>query len=60
MSNTQDFLKNLEKVKDILEVSILVTLGIKSHTNIPNNKGIKAVKESMRNAKKSNWYLQKV
>ena len=31
-----------------------------SYTNIPNNKGIKAVKESMRNAKKSNWYLQKV
>ena len=59
MSNTQDFLKNLEKVKDILEVSIIVILGLKSYANIPNNKGIKAVKESIRNAKK-NWYLQKV
>ena len=47
IKNTQDFLKKLEKVKDIPQESLLVTLDIKSlYTNIPNNKGIKVVKES--------------
>ena len=45
--DTQDFLKKLEKVKDIPLESLLVTLDVKSlYTNIPNNEGIKAVKES--------------
>ena len=39
---TQDFLKKLEKVNDIPEESLLVTLDIKSlYTNIQNNEGIK-------------------
>ena len=43
----QDFLKKLEKVKDIPLDSLLVTLDVKSlNTNNPNNKGIKAVKKS--------------
>ena len=47
VKDTQDFLKKLEKVKDIPQESLLVTLDIKSlYTNIPNNEGIKAVKES--------------
>ena len=47
VKGTQDFLKKLEKVKDIPQESLLVTLDVKSlYINIPNNKGIKAVKES--------------
>ena len=47
VKDTQDFLKKLEKVKDIPQESLLVTLDVKSlYTNIPNNEGIKAVKES--------------
>ena len=47
VKDTQDFLKKLEKVKDIHQESLLVTLGVKSlYTNIPNKEGIKAVKES--------------
>ena len=47
IKDTQDFLKKLEKVKDIPLESLLVTLDVKSlYTNIPNNEGIKAVKES--------------
>ena len=47
VKDTQDFLKKLEKVKDIPLESLLVTLDVKSlYTNIPNNEGIKAVKES--------------
>ena len=47
VKDTQDFLKKLEKVKDIPQDSLLVTLDVKSlYTNIPNNEGIKAVKES--------------
>ena len=47
MKDRKDFLKKLEKVKDILQESLLVTLDIKSlYTNIPNYEDIKAVKES--------------
>ena len=47
VKDTQDFLKKLEKVKDIPLESLLVTLDVKSlYTNVPNNEGIKAVKES--------------
>ena len=47
VKNTQDFLKKLEKVKDISQETLLVTLDVKSlYTNIPNNEGIKTVKES--------------
>ena len=44
VKNTQDFLKILEKVKDIPQESLLVTLDVKSlYVNNPNNEGIKAV-----------------
>ena len=47
VKETQDFLKKLEKVKVIPQESLLVTLEVKSlYTNIQNNEGIKAVKES--------------
>ena len=47
VKDTQNFFKKLEKVKDIPQESLLVTLDIKSlYTNIPNNEGIKEVKES--------------
>ena len=47
VKDTKDFLKKLEKLKDIPQESLLVTLDVKSlYTNIPNNEGIKAVKES--------------
>ena len=47
VKDTQDFLKKLEKVKDILQESLPVTLEVKSlYTNIPNNEGKKVVKES--------------
>ena len=40
------FLKKLEKVKDIPQESLLVTLDVKSlYINVPNNEDIKAVKE---------------
>ena len=44
VKDTQDFLKQLEEVKDIPQESLLVTLYVKSpYTNIPNNEDIKAV-----------------
>ena len=47
VKDAQDFLKKLEKLKDIPQESLLVTLDGKSlYTNIPNNESIKAVKES--------------
>ena len=47
VKDTQDFLKKLEKVKDIPQESLLVTLDIKlPYTNIPSNEGIKPVKVS--------------
>ena len=47
VKDTQDFLKKLEKVKDIPQESLLVTLDVKSlYTNIPNNEVIKEVNES--------------
>ena len=46
VKDTQEFLKKLEKVKNIPQESLLVTLNIKSlYANIPDNEGIKAVKE---------------
>ena len=51
-SYVKDFLKKLEKVKDIPQESLLVTLDVKSlYTNIPNNEGIKAVKRSYEKCK---------
>ena len=47
VKDAQDFLKKLEKVKDIPQGSLLVTLDVKSlYANIPNNEGITAVNES--------------
>ena len=47
VKDAQDFLKKLEKVKDIPQESLLVTLDVKSlYANIPNNEGITAVNES--------------
>ena len=60
VKDTQGFLKKLEKVKDISLERLLVTLDVKSlYTNIPNNEGIKAVKDPMRNTKRKR-YLQKL
>ena len=54
------FLKNLEKVKYIPQENLLVTLEVKPlYAKITNNKGIKAVKGTMRNERKKR-YLQKV
>ena len=42
-----DFLQKLDKVKNIPNDFLLVTLDVKSlYTNIPNNEGIKAVREA--------------
>ena len=58
VKDTQDFLKKFEKVKDIPQEILLVTLDVKSlYTNIPNNEGIKAIKESYERYKKKR-YLQ--
>ena len=56
MSKTQDFLKKIEKVKDIPQESLLVILYVKSlYANIPNNnKGINAVEESYEKIEKKN------
>ena len=52
VKDTQDFLKKLEKVKDIPQESLTVTLDVKSlYTNIQNNEGIKVVKESYKKYK---------
>ena len=52
VKDTQDFLKKLEKLKDIPQESLLVTLDVKSlYTNIPNNEGIKAIKGSYEKCK---------
>ena len=48
--NTTDFLQKLDKVKNISNDYLLVTLDVKSmYTNIPNNEDIKAVKEAYGN-----------
>ena len=45
--DTTDFLKKPDKVKNIPSNCLLVTLDVKSlYTNIPNNEGIKAVREA--------------
>ena len=55
VKNTKDFLKKLDKVKGIPQESLLVTLDVKSlATNIANNRGLKAVKESYEKYKKKN------
>ena len=47
VGDTTDFLQKLDKVKNIPNDCLLVTLDVKSsHTNIPNNEGIKAVREA--------------
>ena len=46
MRDTTDFLQKLDKVRNIPNDCLLVTLDVKSlYTNIPNNEGIKAVRE---------------
>ena len=46
VKETQDFLQKLEKVKNIPEKSLLVTLDVKPlYTNIPNNEGTKAIRD---------------
>ena len=53
---TQDFLKKLEKVEDVPQESLIVTLNVKSvDTNIPNNEGIKAVKDSCKKYKEKRY-----
>ena len=48
--DTTDFLQKLDKVKNIPNDCLLVTLDVKSlYTNIPNNEGIKAVREAYDN-----------
>ena len=48
--DTTDFFQKLDKVKNIPNDCLLVTLDVKSlYTNIPNNKGIKAVREAYDN-----------
>ena len=48
--DTTDFLQKLDKVKNIPNDCFLVTLDVKSlYTNIPNNEGIKAVREAYDN-----------
>ena len=48
--NTTDFLQKLDKVKNIPNNYLLVTLDVKSlYTNISNNEGIKAVREAYDN-----------
>ena len=56
VKDTQDFLKKIEKVKDIPQESLLVILYVKSlYANIPNNnKGINAVEESYEKIEKKN------
>ena len=50
---TTDFLRKLDKVKNIPNECLLVTLDVKSlYTNIPNNEGIKAVREAYGNRRK--------
>ena len=50
VGDTTDFLQILDKVKNIPNDCLLVTLDVKSlHTNIPNNEGIKAVREAYDN-----------
>ena len=57
VKDTQDFLRKFEKVKDIPQEILLVTLDVKSlYTNIPNNEGIKAIKESYEKYKKNGIY----
>ena len=57
VKDTQDFLKKLKKIKDIPQEGLLVALDVKPlYTNIPNNEGIKAVKESYEKYKKSGMY----
>ena len=54
VNDTQDFLKTLEKTKDISERdSLLATLDAKTqYTNNPNNEGVKQLKSPMRKTKK--------
>ena len=48
--NATDFLQKLDKVKNIPNDCLLVTLDVKSvYTNIPNNEAIKAVREAYDN-----------
>ena len=48
--DTKDFLTKLDDVTHILKEILLVTLDFKSlYTNIPNNEGIKAVREALDN-----------
>ena len=56
VKDTQDFLKKIEKVKDIPQESLLVILYVKSlYANIPNNnKSINAVKESHEKIERKN------
>ena len=45
--DTKDFLQKLNQIEEIAEDDLIVPLDVKSlHTNIPNNKGIKTVKEA--------------
>ena len=47
VKDTKDFIQKLKQIEEIPENSLLVTLDVKSlYTNIPDNGGIKAVKEA--------------
>ena len=47
VKGTKDFIQKLNQIEEVPESSLLVTLDVKSsYNNIPNNEGIKAVKEA--------------
>ena len=47
VKNTKEFIQKLNQIEKIPEDNLLVTLYVKSlYTSIPNNKRIKAIKES--------------
>ena len=47
VKDTKDFIQKLNQAEEVPENSLLVTLDVKSlHDSIPNNEGIKAVKEA--------------
>ena len=58
--DTTDFLLKLDKVKNIPDDSLFITFDVKSlYTNMPNNKGMKAVREGYDNLLNNNHKKKK-